>query len=214
MENKAIRLDTLQEQLRHLAAQPDFVAQFMHEGAYVFADEATKAEVVNVPPKLEAGGSDNEAANQAVSAAKPATHTSIEQPTTTEQVQVMPKTEPQPNRQQVQNTAVPDWKNKVVVLIPPEPSIKEVQLLHKILAASAINEEHVLIQEKLFQAKSLAQYEGSRIVLSFGAVTDFKADYQLRSKAITVIMADKLAHVEADVDAKKKLWAAMKTFFS
>jgi len=207
-------LDSLQEQLRQLAAQPDFIAHFMHEGAYVFADQTPKAEVLRAEPKQDAVNLEAEKVNPAPVAEKPASQAPAESPAHEPEEQSKPTAEPQIAAQQVQMPTAFDWKNKVVVLLPPEPSIKEVQLLHKILAASGITDEHVLIQEKLFQAKALGQYEGSRIVLSFGAVTDFKADYQLRSRAITVIMADKLSHIESDVDAKRKLWAAMKSFFS
>lgn len=203
-------MNSLQEQIRQLAHEPQFIEHFLHEGAYVFAEEQ--------PTEVSA-----EAVELLSNAASTAATTSSEKPTAPPKLEELPAAgvpvpsealPVAPEKVIQKSSETPSWIQKVVVLLPPEPSIKEVQLLHKILAASGITDDQVSIQEKLFQAKSLGQFAGSRIVLSFGAVTDFQADYQLRSKAITVIMADKLAHIEADVEAKKKLWAVMKSFFS
>ena len=206
-------MDSLQEQLRHLAAQPDFVAQFMQEGAYVFADRLPEHEAASLPPKGNASAETAENVHPAVRDEMPKTPSAAEIPATKAE-EPKPVIEPQTIAPAAKASTNSDWRNKVVILLPPEPSIKEVQLLHKILAASGITEEEFFLQEKYYEAKSLGRFEGSRIVLSFGAVTDFKADYQLRSKAITVILADKLSHIESEVEAKKKLWAAMKSFFS
>lgn len=206
-------MDSLQEQLRHLAAQPDFVAQFMQEGAYVFADRSPEHEAASLPPKGNAPAEMAENAHPAVRDEMPKTPSATEIPAIKAE-EPKPVIEPQIVEPATRTSSNSDWRNKVVILLPPEPSIKEMQLLHKILTASGITEEQLFLQEKLYEAKALGQFEGSRIVLSFGAVTDFKADYQLRSKAITVIMADKLNHIESDVEAKKKLWAAMKSFFA
>lgn len=206
-------MDSLQEQLRHLAAQPDFVAQFMQEGAYVFADRSPEHEAASLPPKGNAPAETAENAHPAVRDEIPKTPSATEIPATKAE-EPKPVIEPQIVAPAAKTSGNSDWRNKVVILIPPEPSIKEMQLLHKILSASGITEERLFLREKLYEAKALGQFEGSRIVLSFGAVTDFKADYQLRSKAITVILADKLSHIESEVEAKKKLWVAMKSFFS
>lgn len=211
-------MDALQEQLRHLATQPEFIAQFLHEGAYVFPVEGQPLEEVKLPI-VEA--TESQSAN-AVPVQPAASAASPQQPQMVAKTPEAPKAEPVPpansnptpatNKAETVSTEA-SWQNKVVVLLPPEPSIKEVQFLHKILAASGISDDQVFLQEKVYQARGLALFAGSRVVLSFGAVSDFKADYQLRSKAITVIMADRLSVVEADLEAKKKLWAAMKSFF-
>lgn len=211
-------MDALQEQLRHLATQPEFIAQFLHEGAYVFPVEGQPLEDVKLPA-VEA--TESQSAN-AVPVQPAASAASPQQPQMVAKTPEAPKAEPvppansiptpAPNKAETVKTEA-SWQNKVVVLLPPEPSIKEVQFLHKILAASGISDDQVFLQEKVYQARGLALFAGSRMVLSFGAVSDFKADYQLRSKAITVIMADRLSVVDADLEAKKKLWAAMKSFF-
>lgn len=211
-------MDALQEQLRHLATQPEFIAQFLHEGAYVFPVEGQPLEEVKLPvvEATESNSANAVPVQPAASAASP------QQPQTSTQTPVAPKVEPvtpttsipTPASHQAEIVSTEaSLQNKVVVLLPPEPSIKEVQFLHKILAASGISDDQVFLQEKVYQARGLALFAGSRMVLSFGAVSDFKADYQLRSKAITVIMADRLSVVDADIEAKKKLWAAMKSFF-
>lgn len=211
-------MDALQEQLRHLATQPEFIAQFLHEGAYVFPVEGQPLEDVKLPA-VEA--TESQSAN-AVPVQPAASAASPQQPQMVAKTPEAPKAEPVPPANSIPTPATnkaetvsteASWQNKVVVLLPPEPSIKEVQFLHKILAASGISDDQVFLQEKVYQARGLALFAGSRVVLSFGAVSDFKADYQLRSKAITVIMADRLSVVEADLEAKKKLWAAMKSFF-
>lgn len=211
-------MDALQEQLRHLATQPEFIAQFLHEGAYVFPVEGQPLEDVKLPA-VEA--TESQSAN-AVPVQPAASAASPQQPQMVAKTPEAPKAEPVPPANSIPTPATnkaetvsteASWQNKVVVLLPPEPSIKEVQFLHKILAASGISDDQVFLQEKVYQARGLALFAGSRMVLSFGAVSDFKADYQIRSKAITVIMADRLSVVEADLEAKKKLWAAMKSFF-
>lgn len=211
-------MDALQEQLRHLATQPEFIAQFLHEGAYVFLVEGQPLEEVKLPA-VEA--TESQSAN-AVPVQPAASAASPQQPQMVAKTPEAAKAEPVPPANSIPTPATnkaetvsteASWQNKVVVLLPPEPSIKEVQFLHKILAASGISDDQVFLQEKVYQARGLALFAGSRMVLSFGAVSDFKADYQLRSKAITVIMADRLSVVDADLEAKKKLWAAMKSFF-
>lgn len=202
-------MDALQEQLRHLATQPEFISQFLHEGAYVFPIE---------PPQLVESKAPipEEITPQAavVESVQVQSVSSTLEPVKAEPTIVaIPKVSATAGRVEEAPAAENSWLNKVVVLLPPEPSIKEVQFLHKILAASAVTDEQVYLQEKIYQARGLAVFAGSRLVLSFGAVSDFVADYQLRSKAITVIMADKLSVVETDLEAKKKLWAAMKSFF-
>lgn len=211
-------MDALQEQLRHLATQPEFIAQFLHEGAYVFPVEG---QPLNEPKTPLVEATESQSAN-AVPVQPAASAASPQQPQVVDKTPEAPKVEtvtpttsiPTPAPQKVEAVSTEaSWQNKVVVLLPPEPSIKEVQFLHKILAASGITDNQVFLQEKVYQARGLALFTGSRMVLSFGAVSDFKADYQLRSKAITVIMADRLSVVDADIEAKKKLWAAMKSFF-
>lgn len=207
-------MDTLQEQLRQLAGNPDFIAQFLHEGAYVFPSEqqlvkAEEQQTASASPALEdtrAMQFETSLKNQHTTAKTESTS-----PNASSELDAAPVLPSQPAEKK---PAIPAWFGKVVILLPPEPSIREVQLLHKILAASSVTDDQVFLQEKRFAARGLGQFEGSRIVLSFGAVEDFKPDYQLRSKAITAIMADSLTHIEANVDAKKKLWAAMKSFFS
>lgn len=211
-------MNALQEQLRQLATQPEFIAQFLHEGAYVFPVEVQQ--IIEDNPPI----ADNfEPQSAVVKSEQPAAN-----PTAPEQLHSVAGTlEPAnaapvptstsipvsaPSKAETVSTEV-SWQNKVVVLLPPEPSIKEVQFLHKILAASGISDNQVFLQEKVYQARGLALFAGSRMVLSFGAVSDFQADYQIRSKAITVIMAERLSIVDADLEAKKKLWAAMKSFF-
>jgi len=211
-------LDALQEQLRHLATQPGFISQFLHEGAYVFPVEAEQiSESTPAVTDKPAPQTVSETPVQPI-----ATEITSNQRQTPVVNTELPKSEPATATASSQSleaakpdqaSVSPTWQNKVVVLLPPEPSIKEVQFLHKILAASGVSDDQVFLQEKVHQARGLALFTGSRLVLSFGAVNDFKADYQLRSKTITVIMADKLSVVEADLEAKKKLWAAMKSFF-
>lgn len=211
-------MDALQEQLRHLATHPEFIAQFLHEGAYVFPVERQPLDEVKLPIEI---ATESQSAN-AVSDQPTASLASSQQPQMVAKTPEALKAEPvppansiptpAPNKAETVSTEA-SWLNKVVVLLPPEPSIKEIQFLHKILAASGITDDQVFLLEKIHDARGLAKFTGSRMVLSFGAVNDFKADYQLRSKAITVIMADRLSVVEADLEAKKKLWAAMKSFF-
>ncbi len=209
-------MNALQQQLRQLATDSDFIAQFLQEGAYVFpqqsslADSTDSAEEQQTSVHPAYGLQTAVRPETAVEGNKFARGETAQIAQPQENIPAVPATSAAQNKTQQPSTA---WQNKVVVLLPPEPAIKEVQFLHKVLAAVGIPDEQVWVQEKYFQAKSLGQFEGSRIVLSFGAVTDFQADYQLRSKSITVIMADKLLEIEADIEAKKKLWGAMKSFF-
>lgn len=211
-------MNTLQQQLKQLATEPEFIAQFLHDGAYVFPFETQQLTEVTQPIAEE-----TKSQSAYIAPIQPVESvTTPEQPQRIASISEPVKVEPAPpasavplaaSKEPENVSAAPSWQNKVVVLLPPEPSIKEVQFLHKILAASGITDDQVYLQEKVYQARDLAAFSGSRMVLSFGAVNDFKPDYQLRSKAITVIIADRLSVVETDVEAKKKLWAAMKSFF-
>jgi DNA polymerase III psi subunit len=111
-----------------------------------------------------------------------------------------------------QPTSVP-WLNKIVLLLPSELSMAEIEFLNKILEAVKVSDDQVYHREGSWQAKQLSKFTGSRIILSFGAVTDFKPDHQIRSKLITVVITSSLAQLQQDVQAKKLLWTSLQTFF-
>ncbi|MDP2189628.1 MAG: DNA polymerase III subunit psi [Sphingobacteriaceae bacterium] len=115
--------------------------------------------------------------------------------------------------EEVQKPTLPAHKDRVVVLSPQKPSDSEISFLNKILAAVAVDPTSVVHIHQSFAARELTAFASAKIILSFGAVTDFVPDHQVRSKAITVIIAKSLGELEQDVASKKKLWESMKGFF-
>ncbi|MFN3528414.1 MAG: hypothetical protein ACK417_00655 [Bacteroidia bacterium] len=116
-------------------------------------------------------------------------------------------------KQPVVEMQAPPWKQKVVVLLPPEPSMKDISFLNKILGAVKLRDEEVLVREGQWKAKELIAFDGAKIILSFAAVEDFVPDHKLRSKQITVILTGSLNTMETDIQQKKMLWASLQQFF-
>lgn len=196
----------LQDELNALAQNPMFVANFIDDVSFVLAGES--------PEPLKEASKSVDISPEATQ--KPET--------------VAPKTEEKPVKQPIikieapaptpslpieepKKPALPNHKDRVVVLSAKRPSEAEISFLNKILAAVAVDPSSVVHIHQSFTARELAAFASARIILSFGAVTDFVPDHQVRSKAITVIIAKSLSELEQDVASKKKLWESMKGFF-
>jgi DNA polymerase III psi subunit len=196
----------LQAELNALAQNPVFVANFIDDVSFVLTSKE--------PDNLQGSSRINE--NSLQSADIPVSDTlKVDEKPSEQPIIEVKAPAPTPNVPTVasQKPEVAAHKDKVVVLCPQKPTAAEISFLNKILAAVAVDPASVLHIEQSFAARELTAFASAKIILSFGAVTDFVPDHQVRSKAITVIIAKSLGELEQDLESKKKLWESMKGFF-
>lgn len=196
----------LQAELNALAQNPMFVASFIDDVSYILTgdvpDTVSIATLKGMQPEKPA-----EVVEKTVVVVEE------KQPEPT--IEVVPEAEVVSvlAAESMEMPKTVDHAGKVVVITAEKPSAAEISLLNKILAAVAVSPTTVVHIHQKFAARELSTFASARIILSFGAVTDFEPDHQVRSKAITVIIAKSLAQLEQDLTAKKKLWESMKGFF-
>lgn len=196
----------LQAELRALVKNTNFVASFIDDVSFVFDTDRSNTVLVTTsepqqPAKTTETGMDSvlevvleqsKSTVEAVALAKTVLLNSIEA------------------AEQQKNTVI---TGKVVVIAAEKPTAAEISFLNKILAAVTIEPTSVVYIYQKFTARELIAFSAAKIVLSFGGVTDFEPDHEVRSKSVTVIIAKSLAQLEQDIEAKKKLWLSMKGFF-
>lgn len=202
-------VNNLQKETRLLANNPVFLAHFLDEPVFdipVQAQGATAVSTVQSPVELEVADSPvielEASSNQEV-------------PTESVAINEGQEDTANPDVSEHAETATlsVDWAGKVLVLTPEIPSESENRLLQKILSAVSLSENDFVHVHRSLPAKELIEFESAKIILSFGAVQDFAADHQVRTKRITVIICSPLHALEQDVEAKKKLWISLKGFF-
>lgn len=196
----------LQAELNALAQNPMFVASFIDDVSYILTGDVPDTVSIGVleVPQPEKPTEVVEKATVAAEEKQP--EPTFEVVTEAEVVsELAAEAKPMPK-------AV-DHAGKVVVITAEKPTAAELSFLNKILAAVAVAPTTVVHIHQKFAARELSTFASAKIILSFGAVTDFEPDHQVRSKAITVIIAKSLAQLEQDLTAKKKLWESMKGFF-
>lgn len=196
----------LQAELNALAQNPMFVASFIDDVSYILAGDVP--DTVNIATLK---GTQPEKPVEVVEKSVITAEEKQPEPT----IEVVPEAEVVSlvAAEAMEMPKTVDHAGKVVVITAEKPSDAEISFLNKILAAVAVAPTTVLHIHQKFAARELSTFASAKIILSFGAVTDFEPDHQVRSKAITVIIAKSLAQLEQDLAAKKKLWESMKGFF-
>lgn len=203
-------VNNLQKETRLLANNPVFLAQFLDELIFDIPAQSKGEPPVSLEQSaVESEGMDGPMAEAQVLAIE-------EVPTESDATkEVLDETATAEDAKDMEPTALPvDWGGKVLVLTPEIPSESENILLQKVLSAVSLSANDFVHIQRSLQAKELIEFESAKIILSFGAVHDFAADHQVRSKRITVIISSPLHALEQDVEAKKKLWLSLKGFFS
>lgn len=196
-------VNNLEKEIESLTKNPNFIVQFMDEPYFQLSQQNTAVEKESALP--------NPSAVQDVSAfAKDVEPTLVFAPDRGLDKVLNRETEA-PETGAVEDA---NWGGKVLVLTPQSPNESELALLLKVLSAVALADSDYVHINRSLKARELIAFESAKIILSFGAVTDFMPDHLVRSKQITVVISSPLSTLINDLDAKKKLWASMKAFFS
>jgi DNA polymerase III psi subunit len=205
-DKMSTKAQNLQSELNALGQNPVFVATFIDDVSFVMTDERAAVHMqiqTEVPENQNSEGIEVKSTDKE---AEKLTKNSADVPSEpTRSISTAP--------QELNSVVLIDYKDKVVVITPEKASEAEMIFLYKILAAVAVAPSSVVQIHQKFTARELTAFASAKIILSFGAVIDFIPDHQVRSKAITVIIAKSLVELEQDLTAKKKLWESMKGFF-
>lgn len=103
------------------------------------------------------------------------------------------------------------FEGKVIVLLPESPTDTQHVLLNKIAAACGLAQDQTYIQIGICGQDDFPQFLGARLILSFGALTNFDPDHQVHSDGIKYIPCLPLGRLETDANAKKILWNSLKS---
>ena len=196
----------LQAELRALSTNSTFVASFIDDVSFVLPEEGMDTITTTAFGTQQPEKPTEVVLNSSVEVGQ-------EQSKPNKNVVAKPEEVTTHAKEALELPELVDHAGKVVVLAQEKPTAAEISFLNKILAAVAVEPASVVYIYQKFMARELSTFASAKIVLSFGAVSDFEPDHQVRSKAITVIIAKSLAGLEQDVEAKKKLWLSMKGFF-
>jgi hypothetical protein len=203
-------VNNLQKEIGLLANNPVFLAQFLDEPIFDIPAQSKGEPLVSMEQSAEEYKEINSpmVENQLLKIEEVPTES-------IETKQAIEETSTPKDSKDTEPTTLPvDWEGKVLVLTPKIPSASEIILLQKVLSAVSLSANDFVHLQRSLHAKELIEFESAKIILSFGAVRDFAADHQVRSKRITVIISSPLHALEQDVEAKKKLWLSLKEFFA
>lgn len=198
--------NSLKSEIGLLSKNPNFIGQFLDEAYFHLPEQTNALTTEEIEPTIsEKSASPPESPDEMVQGS----------PAQEEKSDEIGKDEPASVEQSpLKEDLMPDWSRKVVVLTPQPPSEVEFALLQKVLASVSIVDSDYVHLNRSLHARELVEFESAKIIISFGAVVDFVPDHQVRSKRISVIISSSLGALATNIEAKKKLWTSMKSFFS